>query len=213
MVSAITGRSPMPIADGARVLTPDDVMDGERPLRRGQRVMVWDDDHYYMGGLMAEVLAGMGCETHYLTPACGGFHLDPQLPWSSTSIQTRLLEKGVKDPSPSPTWKRSRSAGSPHRARSPVAHRGGRDGRGRAGHPRARPRIASGARSSRRVPRSGPTRESSRWPRSGTPSRRPPSPTRCTPGRRYAEELDGGEATGDDGSVQSGKSWSCYPLT
>ena len=85
---------PMPIAGGARVLTPDDVMDGAT-LPEGRRVVVWDDDHYYMGGLMAEVLADMGCETHYLTPAC------EVSTWTRATmeqhfIQARLLEKGVK---------------------------------------------------------------------------------------------------------------------
>ena len=85
---------PMPIADGARVLTPDDVMDGAT-LPQGRRVVVWDDDHYYMGGLMAELLADMGCETHYLTPAC------EVSTWTRATmeqhfIHARLLEKGVK---------------------------------------------------------------------------------------------------------------------
>ena len=85
---------PMPIATGARVLTPDDVMDGAT-LPAGRRVLVWDDDHYYMGGLMAEVLADMGCETHYLTPAC------EVSTWTRSTmeqhlIHARLLDKGVK---------------------------------------------------------------------------------------------------------------------
>ena len=85
---------PMPIAHGARVLTPDDVMDGTT-LPAGRPVMVWDDDHYYMGGLMAEVLADMGCETHYLTPA------SEVSTWTRSTmeqrfIHARLLEKGVK---------------------------------------------------------------------------------------------------------------------
>ena len=85
---------PMPLAGGTHVLTPDDVMDGTT-LPAGRRVVVWDDDHYYMGGLMAEVLADMGCETHYLTPA-------PEVStWTRAtmeqhSIQARLLEMGVK---------------------------------------------------------------------------------------------------------------------
>jgi len=84
----------MPIAGGARVLTPDDVMDGAT-LPQGTRVLVWDDDHYYMGGVMAELLADMGCETHYLTPAC------EVSTWTRATmeqhfIQARLLEKGVK---------------------------------------------------------------------------------------------------------------------
>ena len=84
---------PMPVADGARVLTPDDVMDGAPPAA-GARVVVWDDDHYYMGGVIAELLAARGCRTHYLTPA-------PEAStWTRNTmeqhfIQARLLESGV----------------------------------------------------------------------------------------------------------------------
>ena len=85
---------PMPIADDARVLTPEDVMDGVT-LPAGQSVAVWDDDHYYMGGLMAEVLADMGCETHYLTPA-GEVSTWTRSTMEQHFIQARLLEKGVK---------------------------------------------------------------------------------------------------------------------
>ena len=83
---------PMPVADGARVLTPDDVMDGTPPPA-GARVVVWDDDHYYMGGVIAELLAARGCRTHYLTPA-------PEAStWTRNTmeqhfIQARLLESG-----------------------------------------------------------------------------------------------------------------------
>ena len=64
--SAEAGRGPWPIAADARVLTPDDTMADTVPAA-GTRVVVWDDDHYYMGGVIAELLADHGCETHYLT--------------------------------------------------------------------------------------------------------------------------------------------------
>ena len=84
---------PMPIADAARVLSPDDVMDGGT-LPGGTRVVVWDDDHYYMGGVMAEVLAGQGCEVIYATPAVEAST------WTRNTmeqhfIQARLLGMGV----------------------------------------------------------------------------------------------------------------------
>ena len=68
-------------------------MDGTA-LPEGKRVVVWDDDHYYMGGLMAEVLADRGCETHYLTPA------SEVSTWTRNTmeqhfIQARLIGKGV----------------------------------------------------------------------------------------------------------------------
>ena len=86
-------RRPIPIAGGARVLSPDDVMEGTVPPA-GARVVVWDDDHYYMGGVLAERLAEGGCETLYLTPA------SEASTWTRNTleqpfIQARLLEKGV----------------------------------------------------------------------------------------------------------------------
>ena len=86
-------RRPVPIAEGVRVFSPDDIMDGAA-LPEGKRVVVWDDDHYYMGGVIAELLAEKGCETHYLTPA------SEASTWTRNTleqpfIQARLLEKGV----------------------------------------------------------------------------------------------------------------------
>ena len=84
---------PMPVAEGAEVLTPDDLMEGRMP--GGQRVLVWDDDHYYMGGVLAELLAEKGFETVYATPA------SEASTWTRNTmeqffIQARLLEKGVR---------------------------------------------------------------------------------------------------------------------
>ena len=84
---------PMPVAGGAEVLTPDDLMDGRMPA--GKRVLVWDDDHYYMGGVLAELLAERGFDTIYATPA------SEASTWTRNTmeqffIQTRLLDKGVR---------------------------------------------------------------------------------------------------------------------
>ncbi len=85
--------APMPIGDGAQVLTPDDIMEDRLP--QGGRVIVWDDDHYYMGGVLAELLADKGYETTCVTAA------SEVSTWSRNTmeqhfIQTRLLEKGVR---------------------------------------------------------------------------------------------------------------------
>ena len=40
------------------MLTPDDLLAGARP--DGDRVVVFDDDHYYLGGALAELLASEG---------------------------------------------------------------------------------------------------------------------------------------------------------
>ena len=42
----------VPGFDGANVYTPDDLMTGRVP--NAGPVIVWDDDHYYMGGVLAE---------------------------------------------------------------------------------------------------------------------------------------------------------------
>ena len=46
---------PVPVAAGSEVLGPDDLFAGARP--RGREVVVFDDDHYYLGGVLAELLA------------------------------------------------------------------------------------------------------------------------------------------------------------
>jgi len=56
-----------PVADfeHPRVLTPDDLMDGHTP---DGAVTVFDDDHYYMGSVLAQKLAEDGCTVTYITP-------------------------------------------------------------------------------------------------------------------------------------------------
>jgi dimethylamine/trimethylamine dehydrogenase len=83
----------IPIAESAEVLTPDDLVRGTLP--RGKQILVWDDDHYYMGGVLAELLADRGYDTLYATPACEASS------WTRATmeqhfIQARLLRKGVR---------------------------------------------------------------------------------------------------------------------
>jgi dimethylamine/trimethylamine dehydrogenase len=82
---------PMPIDDGAKIFTPDDLMDGT--VLSGS-VVVYDDDHYYMGGVLAELLAGQGASVTLITPSA--YVSD----WTNNtleqaSIHTRLAEMGV----------------------------------------------------------------------------------------------------------------------
>ncbi|MFZ5857558.1 MAG: FAD-dependent oxidoreductase, partial [Chloroflexota bacterium] len=49
-----------------RVLTPDDLMAGKLPKGR---VVLYDDDHYYLGGVLAELLTENGCQVTLVTPA------------------------------------------------------------------------------------------------------------------------------------------------
>jgi len=82
MGRAVTIHGPIPIAADAEVLTPDDLMGGRLP--RGKRVLVWDDDHYYMGGVLAEMLADRGYDTLYLTPA------SEASTWTAGTLRTAL---------------------------------------------------------------------------------------------------------------------------
>jgi dimethylamine/trimethylamine dehydrogenase len=83
---------PIPIEDGAEVLTPDDLMAGQRPS--GRRVVLYDDDHYYMGAVLAELLAKEDFEVTLVTPAADVSN------WTANTleqgfIQKRVLELGV----------------------------------------------------------------------------------------------------------------------
>lgn len=83
---------PIPIAEGADVLTPDDILSGTRPA--GTRVVIFDDDHYYLGGVLAELLAGEGFAVTVVCP-------EPQVSvWTRHTlevgrIQARLMSAGV----------------------------------------------------------------------------------------------------------------------
>lgn len=84
----------MPIPDDGSmpVYTPDDLMAGKMP---SGRVVVFDDDHYYMGGVIAELLVEQGCEVTLVTPAA---YVSA---WSNNTLEqaaihARLAELGVK---------------------------------------------------------------------------------------------------------------------
>ncbi|MES0823916.1 FAD-dependent oxidoreductase [Ruegeria sp. SCP11] len=83
---------PMPIAEGAKVYTPDDLMDGTIPTGR---VVVYDDDHYYMGGVVAELLAKNGAQVTLVTPSA--YVSD----WTNNTLEQiaihpRLVDAGVE---------------------------------------------------------------------------------------------------------------------
>ncbi len=83
-----------PIAGVAssNLFTPDDIMSGNRP---GGNVLVYDDDHYYMGSVMAEQLVADGCRVTLATPhAVVASWTDYTL--EQHRIQARLLELGVE---------------------------------------------------------------------------------------------------------------------
>ncbi len=73
------------------VYTPDDLMAGKMPQGK---IVVFDDDHYYMGGVVAELLVEHGCDVTLLTPAA---HVSQ---WSNNTLEqgaihARLVELGI----------------------------------------------------------------------------------------------------------------------
>jgi len=88
------GRANAAPVDGsglAHVFTPDDVMND---VEIGGPVVIFDDDHYYMGSVIAEKLALDGAEVHLVTPAAeAAVWSKMTLEWSH--IQERLTELGV----------------------------------------------------------------------------------------------------------------------
>jgi dimethylamine/trimethylamine dehydrogenase len=89
------GRSqpyPIPGYDQANIFTPDDLMDGKFPTGR---VILYDDDHYYLGGVLAELLTQNGCDATLVTPAPLVSYWT-QYTLEQSKIQTRLMKLGVK---------------------------------------------------------------------------------------------------------------------
>jgi len=82
---------PIPINPEMPVFTPDDLMAGQMPTGN---VVIYDDDHYYMGGVMAELLRQRGCSVTLVTPA------NCVSEWTANTleqgfIQRRLLEMDI----------------------------------------------------------------------------------------------------------------------
>lgn len=83
--------SAIPGSDSPAVFTPDDVMAGALPTGP---VVVFDDDHYYIGGVIAEALRSGGFEVTLVTPA------NEVSTWTKRTeeqprIQARILRLGI----------------------------------------------------------------------------------------------------------------------
>jgi dimethylamine/trimethylamine dehydrogenase len=83
----------VPTDAGMPVFSPDDIMDGGGPM--SGRVMIYDDDHFYMGSVMAELLVSRGCRVEFVTPAA------KVAEWAENTLEQsmimrRLLELGVQ---------------------------------------------------------------------------------------------------------------------
>ena len=81
-------REPIPGLDKLKVFTPDDIMDGV--LAKG-RVVVFDDDHFYMGGVLAEKLRREGHDVLLVTPA-------PDIStWTHKTLEQKKIQKQLMD--------------------------------------------------------------------------------------------------------------------
>ena len=97
-----TLRKPIPGYDLPNVFNPDDLMDGEKVISNlviGNSVsgnwVIYDDDHYYMGGVLAELLAEQGCQVSLVTPAPLISYWS-QFTLEQERIQQKLMRLGVK---------------------------------------------------------------------------------------------------------------------
>ncbi len=83
---------PLPVDASLDVLTPDDLMAGARP--RAKEVIIFDDDHYYMASVLAELLVKDGIRVTYVTPAplAAAYTVNTM---EQKLIQARLIDIGV----------------------------------------------------------------------------------------------------------------------
>jgi dimethylamine/trimethylamine dehydrogenase len=84
--------SPIPGWDSANVLTPDDVMAGVMPAGP---VLVYDEDHYYMGNVIAEKLRRAGLDVTLATPE------SKVALWATRTaeqhwVHSRMIELGIQ---------------------------------------------------------------------------------------------------------------------
>jgi len=82
---------PIDIHNGMPIFTPDDMMNGAKP---SGHVVIFDDDHYYMGSVLAELLIKQGCTVTLVTPSAYVSE------WTLNTLEqgfiaARLLELGV----------------------------------------------------------------------------------------------------------------------
>jgi dimethylamine/trimethylamine dehydrogenase len=83
---------PVPGLDAENVLTPDDIFAGMQPTGR---IVIYDDDQFYMAGALAEKFRAAGHEVVFVTPgldvSAWTLFTDEQL-----KVQTRLMKMGIE---------------------------------------------------------------------------------------------------------------------
>ncbi|MBK6306357.1 MAG: FAD-dependent oxidoreductase [Gemmatimonadetes bacterium] len=83
---------PIPGVERAAVFTPDDILDGRLPTGR---VLIYDNDGFYLGGVIAERLAHAGCTVTLVTPAPLVSYWT-QYTLEQERVQARLRALGVR---------------------------------------------------------------------------------------------------------------------
>lgn len=88
------GRShwkPIPGVESSHVYSPDDIMNGNLP---SGHVVIFDDDQFYMGSVLAEKLKSAGCTVTLITPGSliSAYTVNTL---EQEKIQARLIEQGV----------------------------------------------------------------------------------------------------------------------
>ena len=91
-VGRATWRSVPGVTEHSGIFTPDDIFAGVQP--EIGPVLVYDDDHYYLGGLIAEALVMAGLSVTVLTPGPEVSHWT-QNTMEQHKIEERLLSLGV----------------------------------------------------------------------------------------------------------------------
>jgi dimethylamine/trimethylamine dehydrogenase len=86
--------SAIPIEEHAAVVTPDDLYspthDLTRPGAPPRQVVVYDDDHFYLGGVLAELLAARGHAVRLVTPA-------PFVSsWTSHTLELGAIQRRIR---------------------------------------------------------------------------------------------------------------------
>ncbi len=87
-----------PLKGDAKIFTPDDFLESgglppafAQQAARLQKILIYDDDHYYMGGVLAELLAVNGCEVTLMTPA-------PVISyWTEYTLEQTRIYKRLRD--------------------------------------------------------------------------------------------------------------------
>ena len=80
--------APVPGCDRAGAYTPDDVMDGQ--TLKGP-VVIYDDDHYFMGSVIAEKLCLQGLDVKLITPAAD------VAAWSRSTLELESTEQRLHE--------------------------------------------------------------------------------------------------------------------